>query len=140
MTQSTYLFCQHKEKGLPRMRVKNSWFVLECVFTLKHRKQVLAATSNMTGTFSSLLSAKISKSLLFPLLKFFTISNCRCFSACYEKLWGREGRYNLLNYIKPSLFSDQKVSSRLFLEICCSPAFIPSLLTPVVFQLPSIPF
>lgn len=93
----------------------------------------------MTGNFSSLLSAKIPKSLLFLLLlTFFTISNCRCFSACYEKLWGRDGRYNFLNDTEPSLFSDQKVSSRLFLEIYCSPAFIHTFITPVVFQLPSI--
>lgn len=118
------------------MRVKNSCFALEGVFTLKCRKQVQAATSNMTVTFSSLLSVKIPKPLVF--LNFFTIYNCRCFSACYEKLWGREGRYNLLSYIITSLFSDQKVFSRLFLEIYCSLAFIPSFLTPVVFQLPSI--
>lgn len=59
---------------------------------------------------------------------------------CYEKLWGREGRYNLLGYIKLSLFSEQKISSRLFLEIYCSPAFIPTFLPPVVFQLPNILF
>lgn len=40
VTHSLYLFSQHREKGLPRMRVKNSWFALEGVFTLKHRKQV----------------------------------------------------------------------------------------------------
>lgn len=40
VTQSTYLFSQHREKGLPRMRVKNSWFALKGVFTLKYRKQV----------------------------------------------------------------------------------------------------
>lgn len=50
------------------MRVKNSLFALKGVFTLKHRKQVLAATSNMTSIFSSLLSVKIPIALLFCLL------------------------------------------------------------------------
>lgn len=74
-------------------------------------------------------------------LNFFTISNCRCFSACYEKLWGGE-RADTTSWVtlKPVFFSDQKVSSRLFLEIYCSLAFIPTFLTPVVFQLPSILF
>lgn len=62
----------------------------------------------MTVTFSSLLSVKIPKPLVFLLLKFLTISNCRCFSACYEKLWGRESRYSLLSYNKSSLFFQTK--------------------------------
>lgn len=41
-------------------------------------------------------------------LNFFTISNCRCFSECYEKLWWREGRCNLLSCIKTSLFFQTK--------------------------------
>lgn len=53
------------------MRVKNSWFALKGVFTLKHGNQVLAATSNMAGIFSSLLSVKIPTALLFSLLKFY---------------------------------------------------------------------
>lgn len=119
------------------MRVDNSWFALVGVFTLKDWKQIWAATSDRH--LYSLLSAKIPKSLPFFFLKFFTISNCRWFSECYEKLWGREGRCNLLSYIKTSLFSDQKISSILFLKIYSCPAFIPTFLIPVVFQLPSIP-
>lgn len=68
VTQGTYLPSQHRGEGLPRMRVKNSWFALKGVFTLKHGKQVLAATSNMTGIFGSLLSAKTPTALLFLLL------------------------------------------------------------------------
>jgi len=49
------------------MRVKNSWFALKGVFTLKHGKQVLAATSNMTGIFISLFLVKIPTALLFLL-------------------------------------------------------------------------
>lgn len=63
-----HLSCQHREKRLPRMKVKNSWFALKGVFTLKHGKQVLAATSNMTGIFSSWLSLKIPIALLCLLL------------------------------------------------------------------------
>lgn len=63
------------------------------------------------------------------------------FSMLWEALeGGKEGRYNLLSYIKNSLFSDQKASSRLFLEIYCSLAFIHTFLIPVVFQLLSILF
>lgn len=50
------------------MRVKNSWFALKGIFTWKHRKQVLAATSNMIGIFISLLPVKIPIALLFLLL------------------------------------------------------------------------
>lgn len=65
VTQCIHVPSQLRKAGLPRTGVKNSWLASEGVFTLKHREQVLAATSNKAGISSSLLSVKITAALLF---------------------------------------------------------------------------
>lgn len=64
VTQCIHVPSQLRKAGLPRMGVKNSWFASECVFTLRHREQALAATSNKMGISGCLLSVKITAALL----------------------------------------------------------------------------
>ena len=141
MTQGTYLPSQHREKGLPRMRVKNSWFALKGVFTLKHRKQVLAATSNMTGIFRSLLSVKIPTALLFLLLlKFLPFQIVDAFHHIMRSFGGREGRYGLLNYTKTSLSHTKKALQGYFLKSIAALPFFPHFLHQHCFSSPASSF
>lgn len=58
---------------------------------MKHGKEVLAATSNMTGIFSSLLSVKIPTALLFCiLLKFFPFQIVEAFHHIRRNLGGQQ--------------------------------------------------